>query len=136
MKLLLQAIAWAADAALTTCWPVATPPSIGEQWLWEIEAEDEAWEMNELRTADRPHYPLQFIPQTASTDGAVSDPAVECSPAAANGPSSAAAGHPNVNQRRLHAAAAHGLRDWLDGEPCKTPVYFASIVRDLEQFTK
>lgn len=184
MKLLLQAIARAADAALSTCWPVATPPGIGEQWLADMEAEDEvseprhaccggisywhsidcealaeaedeAWEMNELFTKPTPFDDIveawvndgdklwQFLqgqiihaPQTASTDGAVSDPAVECSPAAAGPGSSAAAGHPNISQRRLHAAAAYGMRRWINGETCDAPTYYRSIVRDLEQFTQ
>jgi hypothetical protein len=155
-----RAFAGGVALGLEICYPMAKPPSLeydaaeqlayadleaayereakdAQQILADAEAEREVWEPWYL-----PAWAREAARKTSPVDGEA-EPCVVAGPPAGERPSPDSAilpapgeGHPNVNQRRMHAAAAYGLREWLDGESCTAPTYFASIVNDLEQFSK
>ena len=129
----------ALGAFLEWAWPADTRPLLAvlaEQQLIEAEAEQEVseprWTSKDWQNPDAQAY--WESQDTSSVDGAVTDPVTEAGPAAAASATSAAAGHPHINQRRLHAAAAYGLREWQAGEKFAMPLYWASIIDALEQF--
>ena len=130
--------AWWAHAILESIAPLDKLPSLDDlaaQQLADKEAEEEVAEP--VVASDGEFHEGSFYdPEMSSTDGAVTDPAVECSPAAAASATSAAAGHPNRDQRKLYAVAAFGLSEWMKGEPCDAPTYFRSLIHDLEQLAK
>jgi hypothetical protein len=135
-----RAFAGGVALGLEICYPMAKPPSLeydAAEQLLDIEAEYEVLEPWYL-----PAWAREAALKTSPVDGEA-EPCVVAGPPAGERPSPDSAilpapgeGHPNVNQRRMHAAAAYGLREWLDGERCSAPTYFASIVNDLEQFSK
>ena len=94
-----------------------------------------AWKAGELRVVgcDACH-----DNHTSSTDGEIADGVTRADPPVDERPEavsdirpSAASGHP-----KLEWVAAWAIREWLSGEPCCAPTYFASIVRDLEELSQ
>jgi hypothetical protein len=86
--------------------------------------------------------PVYF--STSSTDGEIAEGVTRADPPVDERPEavsdirpSAASGHPNEWTRGvIRDVAAFGLRQWIAGEKCDAPTYFASIARDLEQLSK